>query len=101
MDRKLILPAEVKVCATCSYWDGERKIDPELQVVVVDESVAGECLVREIDCPSTQDVRGINGECSWESLAPDALDADIDAIAEAADLAADTPAVAAGTASRA
>ena len=24
---KLILPAEVKVCATCSYWDGERRDD--------------------------------------------------------------------------
>ncbi|MBK1681307.1 hypothetical protein [Rhodocyclus tenuis] len=101
MDRKLILPAEVKVCATCSFWDGERKIDAELQVVVVDESVAGECLVREIDCPSMQDVRGINGECAWESLGPDVLDASIDPVAEAAaaDLAADT--TSAGAASQA
>lgn len=72
MQRKLILPAEVKTCATCSYWDGERKVDAELQVVVVDESVTGECLVRESPCPGTQDVRDANGEeCFWETLAPD------------------------------
>lgn len=98
MDRKLILPAEVKVCATCSFWDGERKIDAELQVVVVDESVAGECLVREIDCPSTQDVRGINGECAWESLAPDVLDAPIDPVDPLADVAAERAVDAAGAA---
>lgn len=72
MERKLILPAEVKVCATCSYWDGERKVDTEMQVVVVDEACAGECLIRETDCDSMQDVRDTSGrECAWESLAPD------------------------------
>jgi len=90
MDRKLILPAEVKVCATCSYWDGERKVDAELQVVVVNENVAGECLVRETDFPSTQDVRCIDGDCAWESLAPDVLDAPGEPVAEvAAERAAD------------
>ncbi len=37
MTQKLILPAEVKVCATCCYWDGERHVDTEMQVVVVAE----------------------------------------------------------------
>jgi hypothetical protein len=95
MERKLILPAEVKVCATCSFWDGERKVDTEMQVVVVAEASAGECLVRETDCASLKDVRDANGrECAWESLAPDlpesaesnlaAADAEISAAAEPA-----------------
>jgi hypothetical protein len=71
MDKKLILPAELKICATCSFWDGDRKVDPELAVVVVTDSCQGECLV-ERQCR-----RGLNDEfawrddCLWEPLALD------------------------------
>lgn len=71
MERKLILPAEVKVCATCSYWDGERKVDTELGLVVVVESCEGECLVREKCCNSLDDMRVDHDDCPWEHLAPD------------------------------
>ncbi|MQY50741.1 hypothetical protein HCX48_03425 [Rhodocyclus tenuis] len=78
MQRKLILPTEVKVCATCSFWDGERKVDTEMRVVVVDEHCTGECLVRESGCASTQDVRGVDGrECAWECLAPDTSEGEV------------------------
>ena len=46
MTKKLIIPAELKICATCSYWDGIRKVDPELRVVVIDECAEGECLAK-------------------------------------------------------
>lgn len=71
MVKKLIIPAELKICATCSYWDGMRKIDPELRVVVIDECAEGECLAK---CECRQ---GLNNEferdknCLWEHLAPD------------------------------
>ena len=71
MKKKLILPAEVKVCATCSYWDGERTVDPELRVVVVDETCQGECLAQARPSPGLNDVRGESGDCVWEHLAPD------------------------------
>lgn len=67
MEKKLILPAEVKVCATCSYWDGERQVDEELNLVVVSEECRGECLVHEAECDGLTDVRGIQ-HCSWEPL---------------------------------
>lgn len=67
MEKKLILPAEVKVCATCSYWDGDRHVDEELNLVVVSESCRGECLVHEAQCDGLADVRGIH-DCSWEPL---------------------------------
>lgn len=70
-ERKLILPAEVKVCATCSYWDGERTVDTELRIVVVAQSCDGMCLVREKCCHSLLDVRSQKEECFWEHLAPD------------------------------
>ena len=71
MAEKLIIPAELKICATCSYWDGLRKVDPELRLVVIDECAEGECLVK---CACR---RGLNNEgtgehnCLWEHLAPD------------------------------
>jgi hypothetical protein len=71
MGKKLILPAEVKVCATCSYWDGERKIDPELRVVVVDESCVGECLVQSKCRQGLSDEFEWLPDCLWEHLAPD------------------------------
>lgn len=71
MSKKLILPAEIKVCATCSYWDGERKVDPELRVVVVEESCSGECLVQNKCCQGLNDEFEWRDDCLWEHLAPD------------------------------
>lgn len=69
-DKKLILPTEVKVCATCSYWDGERRVDEELSVVVVDEECSGECLVQERPFEGLNDVRRVP-DCAWEPLEAD------------------------------
>ncbi|MBN8455775.1 hypothetical protein [Accumulibacter sp.] len=75
--KKLILPAEAKVCATCSYWDGERQVDTELRLVVVADDCSGECLVRGKDSHGLSDVRHQSSEdCAWEHLAPDALATD-------------------------
>jgi len=70
MAEKLILPNEVKVCATCSYWDGERQVDAEMKVVVVSDECRGECLVQETPKPGLHDVRGEH-TCIWEDLDPD------------------------------
>lgn len=70
MTQKLILPAEVKVCATCCYWDGERHVDAEMQVVVVSEECKGECLVTESPVPALCDTRAIH-HCLWDDLGPD------------------------------
>ena len=71
MKRKLILPTEVKVCATCSYWDGQRKVDTELRLVVISESCVGDCLVQSKQSPALNDVLAESDACSWEHLAPD------------------------------
>ncbi len=71
MGKKLILPAEIKICATCSYWAGERKVDPELRVVVVEEGCSGECLVQSKDCQGLNDEFEWRDDCLWEHLAPD------------------------------
>jgi hypothetical protein len=71
MGKQLILPAEIKVCATCSYWDGKRKIDPELRVVVVDDSCEGQCLVQDKCCQGLNDEFEWRDDCLWEHLAPD------------------------------
>ncbi len=71
MAEKLILPTEVKVCATCSYWDGERHVDGEMKLVVVAEECEGECLVQETAKPGLHDVRQ-ECSCIWENLEPDA-----------------------------
>ena len=70
MAEKLILPTEVKVCATCSYWDGERQVDAEMKLVVVSDTCQGECLVQESRKPGLHDVRK-ECSCIWEDLAPD------------------------------
>lgn len=70
MAEKLILPTEVKVCATCSYWDGERQVDAEMKLVVVSEKCAGECLVQEKVKQGLHDVRQERA-CLWEDLEPD------------------------------
>ena len=70
MAKKLILPTEVKVCATCSYWDGERRVDADMKLVVVAEECCGECLVQGKDRPGLHDVRK-ETSCLWEDLEPD------------------------------
>lgn len=70
MAEKLILPTEVKVCATCSYWDGERQVDAEMKVVVVSDECQGECLVQEAQKHGLHDVRR-ECSCIWEDLDPD------------------------------
>jgi hypothetical protein len=72
MGKKLILPAEIRVCATCSYWDGERTVDPELAVVVIEESCLGECLVENKFRPGLNHEFECRDDCLWEHLAPDA-----------------------------
>ena len=71
MDKKLISPAEVKIFATCSYWDGERKGDSELRIVVVDESCEGKCLVQNECRQGMTDEFAFQPDCLWEHLAPD------------------------------
>ncbi len=73
MAEKLILPTEVKVCATCSFWDGERQVDSDMKLVVVSEHCEGECLVQEKSKPGLHDVRQ-ECACLWEDLNPDAPD---------------------------
>ena len=70
MAEKLILPTEVKVCATCSFWDGERHVDPEMKVVVVAHECHGECLVQAENKPALRDTR-LESACIWEDLEPD------------------------------
>lgn len=70
MAEKLILPSEVKICATCSYWDGERHVDPDMKLVVVGEECLGECLVQGQKKPGLHDVRK-ECSCLWEDLEPD------------------------------
>lgn len=70
MAEKLILPAEIKVCATCSYWDGERHVDAEMKVVVVTDECEGECLVTE-SCKSALNDSRSECACLWEDLEAD------------------------------
>ena len=70
VEKKLIVPAEVKVCATCSYWDGERQVDEEFNLVVVAEECRGECLAQEKASGGLDDVRHMP-ECAWEPLQAD------------------------------
>lgn len=70
MAEKLILPAEVKVCATCSYWDGERLVDHDVKVVVVAGHCEGECLAQQKLVPGLHDIRQ-ECSCIWEDLEPD------------------------------
>lgn len=70
MAEKLILPNEIKVCATCTFWDGERVIDEEVKVVVVAEDCQGECLVTETVKASLHHISSETA-CLWEDLTPD------------------------------
>ena len=71
MAEKLIIPAEIKVCATCSYWDGERQVDTEMKLVVVSEECTGECLAQGHQKSSLND-SSKDKSCIWEDLEPDA-----------------------------
>ena len=64
---KLILPCELRVCATCSFWDGRRQVDGEARLVVVTEACAGECMLRGQATPCTLTGKGLD-VCAWESL---------------------------------
>ncbi|MBI2312015.1 MAG: hypothetical protein HYU77_05880 [Betaproteobacteria bacterium] len=64
---KLILPVELRVCATCSYWDGERRVDDDVKVVVVAENCAGECILREQALGGLTAAEKIRN-CLWEQL---------------------------------
>ena len=75
MEKKLIIPTEIKICATCSYWDGERQVDDEYKLVVVAEDCKGECLVCEEPIGGLNDVTHTDN-CAWEPL-------DVDETAEA------------------
>lgn len=81
-EAKLIIPTEIKICATCSYWDGERQVDDEIGVVVVDGSCKGECLVKEATRECLHDVRQ-ECDCLWEDLRPDSERAADDAAGNA------------------
>jgi len=65
--RKLILPTELRVCATCSYWDGARSHDAETRLVVVEHRCSGECLLREEQICSTTPADGLK-VCAWEPI---------------------------------
>ncbi len=65
--RKLILPAELRVCATCSYWDGARSHDAETKLVVVEHRCPGECLLREEQIGCTTPADGLK-LCAWEPI---------------------------------
>ena len=71
-DRKLILPTELKVCGTCTYWDGVRTVDHEVGVVVVGERCRGECLVREHTVSALHTV-GKDPDCLWDDIEGDEL----------------------------
>lgn len=73
MAEKLILPTEVRVCATCSFWDGERAIDEEVNVVVVADDCHGECLVTESK-KSCLNHSSSEAACLWEEITPDESD---------------------------
>jgi len=70
MTAKLILPIEARVCATCGYWDGDRRVDADMRLVVIEASCLGECLAEERAKPGLRGAREEHG-CIWEALGPD------------------------------
>lgn len=67
MNDKLVLPWEFRTCATCSYWDGDRRVDGEVHVVVVSPMCVGECLVAGQSIPGLLRADVAVG-CLWEPL---------------------------------
>ena len=66
---KLVLPNELPLCGTCSYWDGERKVDEESQLVVLTSDSNGTCLVTEKKRPALF-ANPKKHTCLWEDLNP-------------------------------
>ncbi len=65
--KKLIIPQEVPLCGTCSFWDGERQVDEETQLVVLTENALGKCLA--VEKPrSALHARKSRQSCLWEDL---------------------------------
>lgn len=75
MAEKLIIPTELKICATCSYWDGERQVDGEMKLVVVEEDGQGQCLVTET-AKSCLHHMNSDQACLWEDIEPDPPEGD-------------------------
>ena len=69
MAEKIVLPNEVPLCGTCSYWDGERKVDEESQLVVVESNSNGTCLITEKQRPALY-ANPKKHACLWEDLNP-------------------------------
>ena len=69
-DPKLIVPVELKVCATCAYWAGVRSVAEDVRVVAVCESCAAECLVREVSMPPLWPVHE-DTKCLWDAVCVD------------------------------
>jgi hypothetical protein len=67
MADKLILPCELRVCATSSFWDGARRVNADARLVVAAETCAGECMLRAQDTPCTLTGRRLSF-CNWEPL---------------------------------
>ena len=69
MAEKLVLPNEVPLCGTCSYWDGKRKVDEESQLVVVESNTHGTCIITEKQRPALY-ANPKQHACLWEDLNP-------------------------------
>lgn len=67
MGEKVILPDEVKVCCTCTYWDGERRVDEDSRMVVVEPDCEGECLLQEAQKEGLRDMRA-ESDCAWAPI---------------------------------
>ncbi len=65
-EKKLIVPQEVPLCGTCSFWEGKRAIDEEARLVVLKEDDEGQCLVEEKPKKALQSFEAQT--CAWEDL---------------------------------
>lgn len=75
---ELIVPTEFAVCATCGFWDGQRRVDEEAGLVVVKQDLEGECLLRSISVPglfaASLASPELQHQCEWEPIEGDPLD---------------------------
>ena len=69
MAEKLVLPNDVALCGTCSFWDGARRVDEESQMVVLDGDSSGTCLVTDKTRPALY-ANPKKHACLWEDLNP-------------------------------
>lgn len=65
----VFLPSETEICATCSYWDGKRKVDEDLKLVVVEAQQQGICLVKD-QSKLALSPKHLEYNCLWEDLQP-------------------------------